>query len=105
MSNAKHEQIKGFISDSGSRFMSIDFIKKNGDLRTMNFNPQSAKKNLVENPSDSAIQATATRKANNPNLINIWEMNNQDETTKFRSVNLDTVTRVACGKMEITFVE
>ena len=105
MSNEKHSQIKGFIADSGSRFMSIDFIKKNGDLRTMNFNPQSAKKHLVESPSESAIQATETRKRNNPNLVNIWEMNNQDETTKFRSVNLDTVTRVACGKMEITFVE
>jgi len=105
MSDTKRAQIKGFIAESGSKFMTIEFIKKDGSTRVMNFNPQSAKKHLVENPSDSAKQATETRKRNNPNLVNIWEMNNQDETTKFRSVNLDTVTRVACGKMEITFVE
>jgi hypothetical protein len=101
----KRAKIKGFIADSGSKFMSIDFIKKDGSLRTMNFNPISASKNLVENPSDSAIQATATRKRNNPQLLNIWEMNNSDDSTKFRSINMDTVTRVACGKLDIRFVE
>ena len=101
----KRQQIKGFIADSGSTFMSIEFIKKDGSTRKMNFNPQSAKNHLAENISDSAARAVETRKRNNPHLINIWEMNNQDETTKFRSINLDTVTRVAANKMQITFPE
>lgn len=106
MTNTKHEQIKGFIADSGSKFMTIEFTKKDGSNRVMNFNPQSAKNHLVgDAASDSAKQAVETRKRNNPHLLNIWEMNNQDETTKFRSVNMNTVTRVAVGKMEITFVD
>ncbi len=104
--NRKHTQIKGFIAESGSKFMTIEFIKKDGSLRKMNFNPQSAKNHVVgDAASDSAKQAVETRKRNNPHLLNIWEMNNQDETTKFRSINMDTVTRVAVGKMEITFAE
>lgn len=101
----KYDEIRGFIAANGSKFMTIEFIKKDGSKRKMNFNPYGAAKHTKgDTASESAQQAVATRKANNPNLLNIWEQNNPDDETKFRSINMDTVYRIACGRKEIRYL-
>ena len=101
----KYDEIRYFIAGNGSKFMTIDFVKKDGTLRKMNFNPHAAKNHTKgEQASESAQQAVATRKAQNPNLLNVWEQNNPDDETKFRSINMDTVTRIACGRKEIRYL-
>lgn len=103
---SKYDEIRNFIASQGSRFVTLEFYKKDGTPRAINFNPLAAKNNTVgEYASESAKRAVETRKRNNPNLLNVWEHNNEDQTTKFRSINMDTVYRVACGRKEIVYLD
>lgn len=103
---AKYKEIRAFIKANGTRFMTMDFVKKDGTPRRINFNPGAAANNVVGDAACEARQRGAdTRKRNNPHLLNVWEHNNSDETTRFRSVNMDTVYRVACGRKEITYLD
>lgn len=102
----KIDTVKKFIASQGSRFVSIEFIKKNGDFRKMTFNPYGTRKHLKGNTaSASAQQGVATRKRNHPELFNIFEHNlDTGETdTKMRCFNMIDVTRISCGGMEINF--
>lgn len=102
----KYRQIRAFIDQNGSRFMSISFIKKDGSKRSINFNPSAAKNRTKgETASASSQQAVETRKINNPNLLNVWEQNNPDEETKFRSINMDTVFQIKAGKQTLNFYD
>jgi len=102
----KYRQIRAFIAQNGSRFMSISFKKKDGSNRTINFNPSAAKNRTKgETVSSSAQQAVETRKINNPNLLNVWEQNNPDDVTKFRSINMDTVYQIKAGKHTLNFYD
>ena len=69
----KTKQIKALIADSGSAFMSIEFIKNDGSKRVIVFNPRAKKGLAGEKASDSAKQAVKTRAQNNPNLINVLD--------------------------------
>jgi len=101
----RYSEIAHFIESNGSKFMTIEFVKKNGEKRSINFNPRAAKNHLVdEYKSASTAQAVETRKANNPHLLAVWEHNNSDGSTKFRSINMDTVLRIACGRKEIRYL-
>lgn len=84
--------ITQIIASAGGQFASVTFVKKDGTVRTMNVQPAAGKSRVVgDAASDSAKQAVATRKENHPNLLAIWDTAN----SAFRSINLDTVTRVA----------
>jgi len=91
----KTKFIKDKISSSGSKLMSVKFIKKDGTLRTMTFNPRTTKGIKGEKASECAKQALKTRKANNPNLISVCDQSllaKGDLPAKcYRSVNCDTV--------------
>jgi hypothetical protein len=101
----KYAEIRNFIAAEGSRFMTLDFYKKDGSLRRINFNPLAAKNHTAgESACDSAKQAVATRAANNPNLLNVWEHNNESPA-KFRSINMDSVVRIGCGRKEIKYLD
>jgi hypothetical protein len=103
---SKYEEIRNFIAAQGSRFVTLDFYKKDGTPRRINFNPLAAKNNMVGDAAcESAKRAVETRKRNNPNLLNVWEHNNDDQTTKFRSINMDSVFRIGCGRKEIVFLD
>lgn len=98
--------VKKFIADQGSRFVSIEFIKKNGDFRKMTFNPYGTRKHLKGDTASAASQqAVATRKRNHPELFNIFEHNKKtgETETKMRCFNMVSLTRISCGGMEINF--
>jgi hypothetical protein len=102
----KIKTVKKFIADQGSKFVSIEFLKKNGDPRKMIFNPYGTRKHLKgDKASASSQQAVATRRTNNPHLFNIFEHNlDTGETeTKMRCFNILSLTRIKCGGMEINF--
>lgn len=101
MTTTTTEQVKAIISTSGSKFMSVTFKKANGEIRTINFNPRTAKGLKGDDASDSAKQAVATRKRNNPNLVNVCDqqlLNKGEDPAKcWRSINCDTVLELKTG--------
>lgn len=104
---AKTEKVKAFIKSKGSKLISVHFVKKDKTIRQMTTNANTVK-GLVgeENRSSSANQAVKTRKANNPNLINVCDIQlaKKDGADKgWRSINCDTVISVKCGDDFIKF--
>jgi len=88
---ARRDNVKSLIESAGSTFIGVDFIKADGTFRTMNVQTHAGKSLLAgDAASDSAKQAVETRKRNNPNLINVFDVAN----SAWRSINLDTVQRV-----------
>lgn len=86
--------IRQMIESAGGQFASVTFIKKDGTQRVMQVQPASGKFHVKgDAASESAQQAAATRAANNPHLMNIWDVASKG----FRSLNLDTVLRIAVG--------
>lgn len=81
---------KALLDSTSGRFMSVTFIKKDGSERTLTISPKAVATHLAENPSESAKKATETRKANNPHLYPVYDV----QEKRIKSVNLDTIIRV-----------
>ena len=83
------------VLSAKGQFCSVTFIKKDGSERLMNIQPAVIKAHIKDPDEVSEIdkQRTATRKANNPNLLPVWDVQKQ----AIRSVNLDTVTQIKVG--------
>lgn len=91
----KRALIRQMIESAGGQFASVTFVKKDGSIRVMQVQPAAGKFHVVgDAASESAQQGVETRKALHPHLFPIWDV----AAKAFRSVNLDTVTRVAVGK-------
>jgi hypothetical protein len=94
---ARYRQIRALVATAGARFVSITFIKKNGEERTMVYNQLAAAPRVKgEAASEQAQRATATRAERNPNLLNVWDNGKQ----AFRSINMDTIKTVKVDKVE-----
>lgn len=88
---ARRARIRNRINAAGGRFAGVEFIKKDGSLRTMNVQPARLKFEVKgDAASEAAQRATETRKANNPNLMPVWDV----AADAIRSINLDTVLAV-----------
>ncbi len=86
-----HEQKREIINAAGGRFVVVDFIKKDGTERTMKVQPAKLKFHCKgKDASESTQRAVATRKANHPHLMPVWDV----ESAGPRSVNLNTITRI-----------
>jgi len=87
-----YAKIKNLVNSSQGRFCSVTFIKKDGTERMMQVQPAQGRFHVKgAQASASAQKAVATRAANHPNLFNVWDVVKKG----FRSINLDTVYRVA----------
>lgn len=95
----KRREIKKIIEQSGAKFMTVEFKKKDGTQRRMRIQQAMLKDNLAESPTESQIKATETRKKNNPHLFNVFDF----DTKGIRSINLDTVTQINANGIEYRF--
>ncbi len=99
--SAKPAQIRALIETAGSRFVSVEFEKKSGELRKMLGNPARLGAELRRDTSaksESHVRGAVTRKANNPHLLNVF-----DEIAKApRTINLDTLSRIKLDGVEYT---
>ena len=85
---ARRANINRLLDSAGSTFIGVEFVKRDGSLRTMQVQLAAGRDLLVgDAASDSAKQAVATRKENNPNLRNVFDVAKK----AWRSINLDTV--------------
>jgi len=90
-----YNSMRALIQNAGSRFAQVTFIKKDGSERTMLVQPATGKYHVRgDEKSESRKQAQVTYKANNPHLMPCWDVDRQ----AFRTINLDTVVRIAANK-------
>ena len=91
---------RDIIASSQGRFASITFTKKDGTVRKIRVQPAKLKFHLKgEDASDAGRRAAETRKANHPNLLPVWDI----EAFAARSVNLETISRIAANGTVHTF--
>lgn len=96
----KRNFIKNLLKEAGSRFITVEFSKKDGTNRVMNIQQAALKFNVLgESASETGKKAVATRKRNNPNLLAVWDNTKQ----AIRSINLDTVHTVRYNHIEYVF--
>ncbi|MEQ9565441.1 MAG: hypothetical protein RLN85_06450, partial [Pseudomonadales bacterium] len=99
MKTARFNQIRALIETTGSRFISVEFRKKDGTLRRMLVNPAKLPAEMRAdngNKSESHVRGAQTRKAQNPNLLNVWD-HHKDAP---RSINLATLDRIRIDGVE-----
>lgn len=88
---ARRARLVAMMKTAGSRIFSVTFVKKDGELRTMQVQLPALQKRLVgDDACDAAKRATETRKANNPNLFPVFDV----ASNGIRSINLDTVQTI-----------
>ncbi len=87
----RYAQIKALAATAGARFITCEFVKVNGEERTMTIQPRALAKHVKgEAASESAQRGAATRAANHPNLWNVWDVHKRAP----RSVNMDTLSAI-----------
>ena len=93
--------IKDIIKSNQSKMMSLTFIKADGQPRTIQFNPKTAKGVLGESASEQGKKANASFKVNNPDVIKVLDnqllLKGMEEAKCWRSVKLEAVTKVKAG--------
>jgi len=89
----RRDIVRDIIKRSGSRFVSVKFVKKNGDVRDMTFNPKDV----------NEIKGTGTA-CSDPNIFRIREISNKEEgKTTWRSFDARRVLRICGNKNEAIF--
>lgn len=96
------EIVAAIIEKAGSKFVAVDFIKvSDGTKRTINFNPKEGVKLVTREKS----KATATRKANNPTLINVVDAaianRSEDRRNGWRSFYAESVVGIRINGVEV----
>ena len=83
----KREMLRNLIKATNSMFFTITWIKKNGEERTM----------TVKDGVESKLALPKGQGSNNQeaysNLITLFDV----QAGYYKSVNLDTVTKLKCG--------
>lgn len=102
----KADIVRANIATAGSKFVSVTFIKKTtGEERTITFNPMEDKRaNKLK--SGERAEATAKRKENNPDLINVIDTSiankEADRRKGWRSFSADSVVSMTVGGVKVT---
>ena len=85
---------RDLITATEGRFASVTFIKADGSLRQMRVQPASLKFHVKgDAATDAGRKGAETRAARHPHLLPVWDTDKK----AIRSVNLETVTRIAVG--------
>ena len=83
--------IQDLIDANENRYCSVVFLKKDRSLRRMVIHNAQRKFHIVG--SELGQRMAASRKANNPNLITVWDASKR----AFRSFHADQVLSVRAG--------
>jgi hypothetical protein len=118
------ENVREFLRAQAGRFVTVEFIKKDGTIRKMNMQPATIAKRLVpaDEVSESAKRGAETRRVLHPNLIpvwdvkNAWKMKHEEKKTGAeydmatmrtacaRSVNTDSIRAIVAQGVRMEFV-
>ena len=96
----RRETVRKAILADGGRIVAVTFAKRDGTVRTMHVQPAAmASRVKGAAASPAGRQAAATRRHRHPELLPVWDV----ATGAIRSVNLDTVSRIAANGTVRTF--
>ena len=87
---AKRRQILAICETAGPRFVRFTFIKRDGTVRELTTCNTATTGLVGDAAAPSRKQAVETRKQNNPNLLNRFDVHKRG----WRSINLDTVVEL-----------
>lgn len=88
---ARRAMLNDLLDSAGSKILAVEFVKKDGTLRTMQVQLHAGRALLAgENADESHQAAVVTRRENNPNLRNVFDIAKK----AWRSLNLDTLLAV-----------
>jgi hypothetical protein len=83
-----YDTISQIITGQGSRFTTVEFIKKDGTVRTMRVQPAATKFRVKgEDAPEHKQRAAETRRINHPNLLNIYDV----DRDAIRSIDMNTI--------------
>lgn len=86
MSNEYFDYVRDLLWEEPSKFTGVVFRKADGSIRRMVIKQSSIKKNVKGDAAcETAKKALATRKANNPNLIAVYDV--ADKSIKSLDMN------------------
>lgn len=86
--NLMTENIKSFLSSAGSTIVSVEFIKKDGTVRRIQFNPRDRREIVGvgrTNPNPDVICVRDFSIAKNNNGVRAWRSFNAKNVTKIVS--------------------
>lgn len=94
--------IREFLTRQKGRFVTVEFVKRDGSIRNMNIQPATMAKRLVpeSEQSESAKRGAETRRILHPNLIAAWDVKNSravSQDAKKRGVDIDMKTMRAAS--------
>ena len=86
--------LREFLKNEGSTIVSIEFTKKNGEKRTIQFNPMDR----------NEIKGFGERN-NNPNILRVRDFNiaRQQGQGAWRSMNIHSISRIRSRGKTYTF--
>ncbi len=100
----KTQNVKTIINQARSTIVSVTFKKKDGSLRGISFNGGYRAGIKGDSASESAKKAVATRKENNPNIINVIDFSidrknkiNGENENPWRSFDCESVVAIKSG--------
>ncbi len=99
----KVQLVKSLVNKHGNKFMTIDFLKKDGSLRHMMCHKSKV---LEASTKGTAPEATAARKETlkRRNMICVEELVKPGcAEHQWRTVNCETVKKICCSGVEYTF--
>lgn len=86
--SARYARIRALVEGAGSTIFSAQFTKKDGTQRVMTVQQAAlAPRVKGDDASPSARQASDTRAACHPNLLNVYDIGSKG----IRSINMDTL--------------
>lgn len=93
--NQYRQSLRRVLEGTGSKFTIVEFVKKDGTLRTMLIQHAATKFRVKgDAASESAQRGVATRAENHPELFNTYDV----DRNAIRSINLDTVLEIRSGR-------
>lgn len=96
----KRKFILNLLEEANSKFITVEFTKKDGSNRVMNIQQAALKYHVKgDEASESAKKAVETRKKNHPELMAVWDVQKQE----VRSINLDETHTVRYNHVEYVF--
>lgn len=98
---AKRAQIRAICSTAGSRFVRFTFIKQDNSVRELTTCNTATVGLVGDDASPERQQAVAKRAANNPHLLNRYDVHAKG----WRSIDLDTVTELRVDGVTTSFVD
>ena len=87
------ETIRTFLQSAGSTIITVEFVKKDGTIRKISFNPRDK----------NEIKGTGTT-AQNPDIIRVRDFNlARKNQPAWRSFNVHTIRRINCNRQTFNF--